>query len=131
MKRNPKDNFFVAIQFILLIAYLFRFSKIDFKARSWLQLIGMILAVGRIIILVASGLKKAVNRDVFPRINLRLVLHKSGGVFLKNDLHSGTPNYPFLFLIKLQQFSRSSFFPFGRNIQVAFRRKTNSFRLGH
>lgn len=64
MKRNPKDNFFVGVQLILFVAYLFRFPTIDFAVPVWLQWVGLIFAIAGVNISVISLL--ALNRSLSP-----------------------------------------------------------------
>lgn len=64
MKQNQKDNLFVGTQLILFVAYLFRFSKIDFDVPHWLQLCGAFISVIGITISVISIV--TLNRNISP-----------------------------------------------------------------
>ena len=64
MKRNPKDIFFVGLQFILFAIYLFRFPTIDFAVPVWLQWTSLIFAIAGVNISVISLL--ALNRSLSP-----------------------------------------------------------------
>ncbi|MEO8822300.1 MAG: isoprenylcysteine carboxylmethyltransferase family protein [Ginsengibacter sp.] len=66
MNRNPKDIFFVVIQLILLVAYLFRLSKIDFAVSVWLQWIGLFFSFAGIVISITSLLALNKNLSPFP-----------------------------------------------------------------
>lgn len=66
MNRNRKDIFFVGIQLILFVAYLFRFSKIDFTFPRWLQFTGIFFSVAGIIISLASVVTLNKNLSPFP-----------------------------------------------------------------
>lgn len=89
LKRNPKDIFFVGIQFILFIVYLFRFSKIDFTVPRWLQLIGLFFSLAGIIISLASVI--ALNRNLsFPTPKQNAELIQSGIYkYVRHPIYSG------------------------------------------
>ncbi|HET7116384.1 MAG TPA: isoprenylcysteine carboxylmethyltransferase family protein [Hanamia sp.] len=78
MKRNLKDIFFVGIQLILFVAYLFRISKIDFTIPRWVQLAGIFLSVIGIIISLASVLTLNKNLSPFPTPKQNAELIQSG-----------------------------------------------------
>lgn len=64
MKRNPKDIFFVGLQLILFVAYLFRFPAIGFIIPDWVQNAGLVFSIAGVIISLISLL--ALNRSLSP-----------------------------------------------------------------
>lgn len=90
MKRNPKDIFFVGIQFILFAAYLFRIPKIDFAVSSWLQLAGIIFSVAGIVISLASVVALNKNLSAFPTPKKDAELIQSGIYkYIRHPIYSG------------------------------------------
>ena len=78
MKRNPKDIFFVGIQLILFVIYIFRIPKIDFTIPPFVQWIGLVLSVAGIIISLASLLTLNKNLSPFPSPKTSSELIQSG-----------------------------------------------------
>ncbi len=66
MPRNPKDIFFVSIQLILFVSYLFRIAKIDFAIHEWLQYTGLVFAVTGFLITVSALIALNKNLSPFP-----------------------------------------------------------------
>ena len=98
MKRNPKDIFFVGIQFILFVVYIFRLSKIDFGVPRWLQLIGLFLSVAGIIISLASVLALNKNLSAFPTPKQSAKLIQSGIYkYIRHPIYSGILFFTFGF----------------------------------
>ena len=98
MKRNPKDIFFVGIQFILFVVYLFRISKIDFRFPHWLQLIGIIFSIGGIIISLASVVALNKNLSAFPTPKKSAELIQSGIYkYIRHPIYSGILFFTFGF----------------------------------
>ena len=90
MKRNPKDIFFVIIQLILFVVYLFRISKINFAVPRWLQLIGLFLSIAGIIISLLSLLTLNKNLSPFPTPKPGAELIQSGIYkFIRHPIYSG------------------------------------------
>ncbi|MEO8852614.1 MAG: isoprenylcysteine carboxylmethyltransferase family protein [Ginsengibacter sp.] len=90
MKRNPKDIFFVGIQLILFVAYLFRISKINFVIPRWLQLIGIFLSIAGIIISLLSLLTLNKNLSPFPTPKPGAQLIQSGIYkYIRHPIYSG------------------------------------------
>ena len=78
MKRNPKDIFFVGIQLILFVIYIFRFPKIDFGIPSSVQWMGLVLSVAGIIISLDALLTLNKNLSPFPTPKKGAELIQSG-----------------------------------------------------
>lgn len=98
VKRNPKDIFFVGLQLILFAAYLFRFSKIDFRVPGWLQLIGLFFSVAGIIISLASILTLNKNLSPFPTPKESAQLIQSGIYkYIRHPIYSGILFFTFGF----------------------------------
>ena len=98
MKRNPKDIFFVGTQFILFVAYLFRFSKNDFVVPGWLQLAGLFLSVVGIIISLAAVLTLNKNLSPFPTPKQGAELIQSGIYkYIRHPIYSGILFFTFGF----------------------------------
>ena len=98
VKRNPKDIFFVGIQLILFVVYLFRFSKIDFRIPGWLQLIGIFFSVAGIIISLASVAALNTNLSAFPTPKKSAELIKSGIYkYIRHPIYSGILFFTFGF----------------------------------
>ncbi|MEO6844479.1 MAG: isoprenylcysteine carboxylmethyltransferase family protein [Ginsengibacter sp.] len=98
MKRNPKDIFFVGIQFILFVVYFFRFSKIDFTVPRWLQMVGLFLSVAGIIISLASILTLNKNLSPFPTPKQSAELIQSGIYkYIRHPIYSGILFFTFGF----------------------------------
>ncbi|MEO9021205.1 MAG: isoprenylcysteine carboxylmethyltransferase family protein [Ginsengibacter sp.] len=90
MKRNSKDIFFVSVQIILFVIYLFRFPKIDFTVPHWLQWIGIIFSVAGIIISLASVLTLNKNLSPFPTPKQSAELIQSGIYkYIRHPIYSG------------------------------------------
>jgi protein-S-isoprenylcysteine O-methyltransferase Ste14 len=100
MKRNPNDFFFVGIQFILFVVYIFRFSKIDFTVPSWLQLAGLFFGVIGIIISLVSLLALNKNLSAFPTPKQSAELIQSGIYkYIRHPIYSGILFFTFGFSI--------------------------------
>lgn len=100
MKRNTKDIFFVGLQFILFVAYLFRFPKIDFKVPLWSQLIGISFSVIGIIISLASVFALKRNLSAFPTPKQSAQLIQSGIYkYVRHPIYSGILFFTFGFSI--------------------------------
>lgn len=100
MKRNPKDIFFVGIQFILFVVYLFRFSKIDLTIPMRLQLTGLIFSIFGIIISLASIFALNKNLSVFPTPKQNSELIQSGIYkYIRHPIYSGILFFTFGFSI--------------------------------
>ncbi|HET7118305.1 MAG TPA: isoprenylcysteine carboxylmethyltransferase family protein [Hanamia sp.] len=98
MKRNPKDVFFVGIQLILFVAYLFRFSKIDFAVPRWLQLTGIFFSVAGIFISLASVVTLNKNLSPFPTPKPGAELAQSGIYkYVRHPIYSGILFFEFGF----------------------------------
>ena len=90
MKRNPKDIFFVGIQLILFVGYLFRISKIDFAVPRWLQVAGLFLSVSGIIISLLSIITLNKNLSPFPTPKQNAELIQSGIYkYIRHPIYSG------------------------------------------
>jgi protein-S-isoprenylcysteine O-methyltransferase Ste14 len=90
MRRNPKDIFFVGIQLILFVVYLFRISKIDFAVPRWLQVAGLFLSVSGIIISLLSLLTLNKNLSPFPTPKQNAELIQSGIYkYIRHPIYSG------------------------------------------
>ena len=98
MKRNPKDIFFVGIQLILFVVYLFRISKIDFVAPNWLQLIGLFLSVVGIIISIAALITLNKNLSPYPTPKEGAELIQAGIYkFIRHPIYTGILFFTFGF----------------------------------
>lgn len=90
MTRNPKDIFFVGIQLILFVAYLFRCSKIDFAVPRSLQWIGLFFSVAGIAISIVSFLALNKNLSPFPTPKPHAELIQSGIYkYTRHPIYSG------------------------------------------
>lgn len=90
MKRNAKDNLFVDIQLILFVAYLFRFSKIDFSVPGWLQATGLFISFTGIIVLLTSIITLNKNLSPFPTPRQSATLVQSGIYkYIRHPIYSG------------------------------------------
>lgn len=90
MKRNPKDIFFVGLQFILFVVYLFRIKGIDFTIPGWLQLAGLIIAIAGIIIALVSLLTLNKSLSPFPTPKESAELIQSGLYkYVRHPIYSG------------------------------------------
>ena len=100
MKRNPKDIFFVGIQFILFVFYVFRISQIDFTIPLWLQFAGLIFAFAGIIISIASIATLNKNLSAFPTPKQSAKLIQSGIYkYIRHPIYSGILFFTFGFSI--------------------------------
>lgn len=98
MNRNPKDIFFVGIQLILFVTYLFRFSKIDFTIPCWLQLIGLFFSVAGIIVSLFSVISLNKNLSPFPTPKQSAELIQSGIYkYMRHPIYSGILFFTFGF----------------------------------
>ena len=98
MKRNPKDIFFVGIQLILFVGYLFRILQIDFGVYHWLQLIGILLSIAGIIVLLASIFNLKKNLSLFPIPRKGATLVQSGKYkYIRHPIYSGILFFTFGF----------------------------------
>jgi protein-S-isoprenylcysteine O-methyltransferase Ste14 len=98
VKRNLKDIFFVSIQFVLFVAYLFRISNIDFTAHHWLQYAGLFFSISGIIIALASLFTLNQNLSVFPTPKQSAELIQSGAYkYIRHPIYSGILFFTFGF----------------------------------
>ena len=90
MRRNSKDIFFVGIQLILFVAYLFRFSKIDVAIHRWLQIAGLFFSIAGIIVSFASVVTLNKNLSPFPAPKQGAELIQSGIYkYIRHPIYSG------------------------------------------
>ena len=90
MKRNPKDIFFVGLQLILFVLYLFRFPKIDFAAPDWLQMSGLVVSIAGMIISLVSLLALNKSLSPFPTPKESAELIQSGIYkYVRHPIYSG------------------------------------------
>lgn len=100
MNRNRKDIFFVGIQLILFVAYLLRFSKIDFTFPRWLQFTGIFFSVAGIIISLASVVTLNKNLSPFPTPKPGAELIQSGIYkYIRHPIYLGILFFTFGFSI--------------------------------
>ena len=98
MTRSRKDIFFVGIQLILFVVYLFRISKIDFIIPHWLQLAGLFFSVAGIIISLASILTLNKNLSPFPTPKQSAELIQWGIYkYIRHPIYSGILFFTFGF----------------------------------
>ena len=98
MKRNPKDIFFVGIQLILFVGYLFRISKFDFGVPHWLQLIGILLSIAGIIVSITSIFTLNKSLSPFPTPKQSAELIQSGiNKYIRHPIYSGILFFTFGF----------------------------------
>lgn len=98
MKRNPKDIFFVGIQLVLFVIYIFRISKIDFRVPYFVQIIGLVLSVVGIIVSLAALLTLKKNLSPFPTPKQGAELIQSGAYkYVRHPIYSGILFFTFGF----------------------------------
>ena len=106
MKRNPKDNFFVGVQIILFVAYLFRFPTIDFAVPTWLQWAGLIVAITGVTISVIALLALNKSLSPFPTPKESAELIQSGIYkYIRHPIYTGILFFTFGFAL----FSENTF----------------------
>ena len=66
MKRPPKDLFFVSVQLLLFVLFIFRIPAIDIAFSVWLRYLGLLLFVAGAIILIAAFMALNKNLSPFP-----------------------------------------------------------------
>ncbi|MBL0308185.1 MAG: isoprenylcysteine carboxylmethyltransferase family protein [Bacteroidetes bacterium] len=90
MKRNPKDIVFVSIQLVLFVIYLFRISPIDFVIIGWIKSIGLMLAVGGCIVLIAALITLNKNLSPFPTPKQTAELIQTGLYkYIRHPIYTG------------------------------------------
>ena len=98
MKRNQKDIFFVGVQLILFVIYLFRIAKIDFNVPGWLQYIGVLLSVCGVIISLMAMLTLNKNLSPYPTPKESAELIQTGIYqFIRHPIYTGILFFTFGF----------------------------------
>ncbi len=66
MKPSPRDIFYVSVQILLFITYLFRLTSIDFHTSSLFRYAGLVFSIIGIALIIISSITLKKNLTPFP-----------------------------------------------------------------
>lgn len=90
MKSTPKDIFYVSLQVILFITYLFRISSIDFHTSYLLRVTGLTFSIMGIALVVISSITLKQNLTPFPSPKDNSTLITSGVYkYIRHPIYTG------------------------------------------
>lgn len=90
MKPAPKDIFYVSLQILLFITYLFRIASIDFHASSLFRYAGLLLSIIGIALIIISSITLKQNLTPFPSPKASSTLITTGVYkYIRHPIYTG------------------------------------------
>lgn len=90
MKPSPKDIFYVSLQILLFITYLFRLPSIDFHTNFLFRNAGLVLSIIGIALIISSSITLKKNLTPFPSPRENSTLITSGVYkYIRHPIYTG------------------------------------------